>query len=249
MPSGKHRRPVCSAFASTLYIFVFASLSYADDLDDQPIPQTTDSNGDSFTLMNVEAMNAYRDERRNLLAESLAQSDLSSEHQDIVANAMAKLYVGIPVSSYTYSARNTYLKYEPTETTANYLVSVDGHIGYDDVPFTHTLTILSPFTYIPPDAIVSESGKLLDETDSSATFAFDIEFELQNDIDEDMIAEISDKMKWDLEFTINKANQSPELVVIKLNKPVRKRFRFKIQSVRLEFHYSLVEKCDCFAVH
>ena len=102
----EHRRTVITTCLSILTILSIGSFSYAQDEDDQATPQNTDSNSVAFTLMDVEAMIAHRDERRDTLAEALAESKLSAEHQELVSNAIAKAYVGVPVSSFTKTTKS-----------------------------------------------------------------------------------------------------------------------------------------------
>lgn len=244
----KNRCSVNTVLPLILFVFGFTILAHADDMEDPHSLQISESEGETFTVMDVETMRAYRDERRETLVESLTHSNLSTEHQELVANAMAKVYVGIPVSSYTQTNRVHSAKEDSYESTNTFYVNAAGFIQQEDAEYTQNLDTDSPFLYFPPVPFMAETGKLLDESDSSATFEFDFDL-LTVSADED--SEMSDfekKMKWVFQITVNTDDQVPERLTVKLAKPVRKRFLFKVSIFQMEFEYSLIESCGCFAV-
>ena len=193
-------------------------------------------------------MNTYLDERRDELVESLAQSDLSADHIELVANAMAKVYVGVPVSSYTHTSRIHSSREDPIESTNTYHVRAAGHIQQEGIEYTNTLDSNAPFMYFPPVPFESETGKVLDESDSTTTFEFELGFSIDADGDDDMMSDLAEKMKWVFEITVNNAEQAPEHITVKLAKPVRKRFLFKLSTFQMKFDYTFIENCGCFAV-
>lgn len=249
MPKIDHQSTPKSSSVFLLVILVLGSFSDADDEQEARPQQTIESEGEAFTVMDIEAMNTYRDERRNAFVESLAKSTLSIEHQELVANAMAKMYVGVPVGSYTEAIRTHNTRDEPFESTEMLRVSVRGYIQEESLFFARSLDSNSPFKYFPSDPFVPETGNLLDESDETATFLFDLAIPIEDSGENDMLAEFIENMNWLFEITVNKTKQTPELVVIKLEKPVRKRFLFKLSSVQLKLHYSFIESCDCFAIN
>lgn len=250
---------------SFLSIFIFASLGsfyYGEDEIDQEPPPNSDANGDgytvldeqeitnyvAFTAMDEEAMKVYREERRTELVESLSLSNLSAEHQELIASAIAKIYVGIPVSSYTFSSKVESSQEEDEESSISYHVRPTGHIQRGNLEVYHSLDTNNPFMYFPPVPFVSETGKLIRESDSTATFQFDFEFPMDSEDEDEMMAEFADQMKWTVEITVSKASEAPERLTIDLAKPIRKRFLFKMTNIKMDFHYSYIDDCDCFAV-
>lgn len=251
MHAMNHQRQPKTAYLSILFIIGFGIFSFADDVDDQQIPQTTDVDSDTFTLMEFEAMNVYRNSRRDALVESLALSNLSDEHQELISNAIAKIYVGIPVSSFKHTSRFESMQDETVVSTDTSHVSVDGHIQQENVSYKSSLNTNSPFMYFPPVPLVSETGKLLEESDSNATFEFDFNPSTEVEVEDVKRPDLTETLKfdWAIEFTVSKAEQAPERITIKLRKPVRKRFRFKMTTFQMDFHYSFIESCGCFAVN
>ena len=108
--------------------------------------------------MDVDAINDYQDKRRARLVESLTLSNLSNEHQDLLSSVMAKVFVGIPVSTFTETNRYEYKNEEPVENTDNWAVSDLGHIRHEIVPTLFSLTKASPFTFLPPVPFLPETG-------------------------------------------------------------------------------------------
>ena len=102
--------------------------------------------------------------------------------------------------------------------------------------------------YFPAVPFVSESGKLLRESDSSATFVFDYYFPLFHDAEDEMFANLAKKMKWVFEISVSKADLNPERITVKLAKPVRKRFVITYRTIQMDFHYSYSESCGCVTV-
>lgn len=248
MPKISHQGTPKHSSLLLFAILVLGPFSYAADEDEARLQQTIESEGEVFTVMDVEAMTIYRDERQTELIESLANSTLSIEHQELVANAMAKMYVGVPVSSYKEAVRTHSIRDEPFESNEMLRVSVRGYIQTESLFFARSLNSNSPFKYFPTDPFVLETGSLLDESDETATFLFDLAIPIEESGENDILAEFIEKMNWLFEITVNKTEQTPELVVIKLEKPVRKRFLFKLSSVQLELQYSFIESCGCFAI-
>ncbi|MYC25954.1 MAG: hypothetical protein F4X56_08580 [Gammaproteobacteria bacterium] len=248
MPTFTFTKVARFSFLFTFLLATLGSVYHGEDESDSEPPPISDENAHSFTVMDVEAMNVYRDERRTELIESLTLSNLSTEHQELIANAIAKSYIGIPVSSFTYSSEFESSQEEDAESTVTYHVRSTGHIQRENLEVYHGLDTNNPFVYFPPVPFVSETGKLIKESDSSAQFAFDFKFPMEDMSEDDMMADFVETMKWTFEVTVSKADQAPEHITLKLAKPIRKRFLFKLTTFQLDFHYSYVDSCDCFAV-
>ena len=242
------RRSVNTAHLMILLVFGLATHNYADDVDDAQTLQITESEVEAFTVMDVTAMRAYRNERLETLADALTRSNLSAEHQGLVANAMAKVYVGVPVGSYTHTTRTHSSREDPTESTNTYHVRAAGHIQRDNLEYKRSLDNASPFLYFPPVPFVAESGKLLDKSDSSATFQFEFDLLMENEGEDDMMSDLTEKMKWLFEIRVNTVDQAPERLTVKLAKTVRQRFLFKLTKLQMDFDYTFIDSCGCYAV-
>ena len=247
MPTRKQIQLVKVSFIS-IFLASSGTLYHGDDESILDSPLIADPNTNAFTLMDDGAMIVYRDERRAKLVKSLALSKLSSEHQELIANAMAKVYVGIPVSSYTFSTKFESSQDENSESTNTSHVRAAGHIQRGSLEVYHSLDTNSPFLYFPPVPFESDTGKLLKESDEVAQFEFDYDFPVEVTDEDGMMSDVAEKMRWVFEFTVDRVDQSPVRITVKLVKPVRKLFRFKLSKVQLDIEYAFVDGCDCFGV-
>lgn len=237
--------------SAVLHLFIVLGVfSYAEEEQQAQPPQSRESKGEAFSVMDFEAMKIYRDGRYAELTESLANSNLSTKHQELVANAIAKMYVGIPVSSYEQTTRTDSLQDEPIERTERLRISVAGYIQREPAytGYAWSLDANKPFKYFPFDALVPETGILIDESDTAATFVFDFHLPIEDLVEDNMLSNLAKKMNWLFEITVSKAEQSPEVVFLKLEKPVRKRFLFKLSTFEIEMRYSFIASCGCHAV-
>lgn len=242
----KLRARIIAGLAIVACVLAFSN-SLAED-DEQEPEASNASDYDFERLDTMEAINNYRDERHREATEGLASSKLSDEHQELLANAIAAMYIGVPLSSYTESEREESSDEEPTERSLRWVITGDGRIRHESesMSISHDLNTMSPFVYFPPLPINAASGRVLDESDTEASFVFD--FDMPMDMDEEDFSRLAEKMKWVAEITVNKHDQSPKSFVLKLEKAVRMRFLFKIKTFKMELHYSNIESCAGYAV-
>ena len=218
---------------------------------EEPTEETLESENSQFALLDTEeAISSFRDERRKQIIEGLSSSTLSSEHQELLASAMSKMYLGVPISSYTHSEREESSDEEPSESSFEYFVSEDGRIRHESERATINLNLTStnPFLYLPPLPFDASTGRVLEESDAETVFVFDFAMPI-DDEDDDEFAGLRDKMNWVAKVTVGKHDQSPKSLVLMLEKPVRKRFLFKLKTFSMEFVYTKAESCNGFAVN
>ena len=226
----------------------WVSYNYAEDEIEESIETLTNSKGETFTLMDMEAMIAYREKRHATLTEALVESSLSEEHQGLLASAMAKAFVGIPVSSYTEINRSVFKNEEPVENTDNWTVSDFGHIRHETIPTLYSLTKFNPFNYLPPTPFLPETGTLIEESEKEAKFEFDIDMFKFEDLGDSGLADYPGVFNLIVEVVANKIDQTPNSITIRLKKPLRQRFVFLLNTISMEYHYTFVESCGCSAI-
>lgn len=216
--------------------------------NEEAMPHSTNSKGEEYSVMDEEAMIAYREDRHEQLVESLALSNLSSAHQELFANALAAVFVGIPVSSYSQSTHGQMFSDEIPEERESWQVSAAGQIEGKDNPTVRRLTGDSPFRFFPPTPFLPETAKLIKDSEREATVVFELDLDESDSNGASFVSKYPGEFIWMFEFTANKKDQSPKRIEIKLKQPVRERFRYKITTVSTELLYSFVESCGCFAV-
>lgn len=237
--------PLFSFIIFVVFGLGFHSSSIAEE--EAKVTLSVNSKGEKFTTMNVEMLNAYRDERYTAVVESLTASELSQQHQQLVANAMAKAYLGVSVGSFTETSILGFDDEKSPSTTINWEVSEDGQIAGVNDASVGGLFHLSPFMALPPTPFIPKTGKLVEETDTTAKFVFELE-KLKDLGNEDIEnAELSKKFDWLIEITVNKADQSPKVIAMSLEHPARESSDPGLEQLNVEVHYQYVKSCDCFA--
>ena len=233
------------------YILVVAGLSSCSQFnsanESQP-DHAADSGGQHFTRMDVASMREYRDGRRAEFAESLAQSKLSKQHQELLANAMAKTYVGIPVSSFTEMNQFVGVDKEVSEETQNWSVTDAGYLQSETESTKLDLRFTPPFVALPLFAFLPETGRLLEESDTKATFEFKIDIGKHEDTIANMIFSLSTNTAWVMQISTIKSDQSPESVLLKIQPPTYESPEPTLEALSLEVRFSYIESCGCFAV-
>lgn len=239
-----------NAFLVLLISVVWISYNYAEDEIEATVESKTNSKGETFTLMDVDAMLTYRNERKVELEKSLELSNLSIAHQELIANAIAKAFVGIPLSSYTETSRHEQLKEEATESSDNWTIKEDGRMHHEVVPFfPGTLMTESPFVFLHPVPFLPETGKLLVSRTNEVTFEFDADSSKIDNVGESALADFPLQSSLMFEVIVDKSERTPKRITLKLRKPIRLPMIFAINTVSLQYDYSFVENCDCFAIH
>ena len=242
--------PLTNAFLVLLISVGWITYNFGEDENEAKVESQTNSKGESFTLMDVDAMVSYRNERQAELEESLERSNLSVEHQDLIANAMAKAFVGIPLSSYTETSRREQLKEEPTESSDNWTIKEDGHMHHEAVPFfPRSLTSDSPFIFLHAVPFLPETGTLLDSRANEVTFEFEADSSKIDNIGESALADFPLQSSLMFEVIVDTMEQTPKRITLKLRKPIRLPMIFAIKTVSLQYDYSFIENCDCFAIY
>lgn len=232
-----------------------------------------------FTVLaTTEDRDEYRAERHRDAVELLEPSSLAQEHKELLANALSKVYMGIAVGSYTRTARVEDSTEEESEENSNtWMVSETGVVHRDGEQVSNTLagTISdSPFQGGVAFAIIAENIRLASESDTEATFVWDVALsegaeameETADSLDSD--SEVADdvpiseadalrfvgglfgKGKFVSEITVDKSDESVKsYVMLRLENTVRRRLLFKITSMVMDLHFSFIESCDGYAVH
>ena len=235
-------------FGRLAVISCFLTLAVTLANAEQETEETSVEEEPYFTRLDtMEAINGYREDRYKKISEGLASSSLSEEHQELLATAMSKMYLGVPVSSFTQSEREESSDEEPSETNSSWSVTDDGQIKHASESITWGLNSASPFVYLPPLPFNASTGRVLEESDSEAKFVFDVDMTMFAETDNEF-PDMAKNMKWIAEVTVGTREQSPTSFVMRLEKPLRKRFLFKLSKFQMEFHYSYVDSCSGFAV-
>ena len=238
-----------NAFLVLLISVGWITYNYGEDENEAKVETLTNSKGETFTLMDLDAMVSYRTERKAELEESLELSNLSAEHQDLIANALAKAFVGIPLSSYSETSRQEHLKEETTESSDNWTIKEDGRMHHEVVPFfPGTLMTESPFVFLHPVPFLPETGTLLGSSTNEVTFEFEADSSKIDNVGESALADFPLQSSLMFEVIVDRNERAPKRITLKLRKPIRLPMIFAIKTVSLLYDYTFVENCECFAI-
>ena len=248
MRTRNKRRSSTIVFFTIPLFAIWISIGCTVDVTDQSSNESIDSAGDLHVRMDVKAMGEYRQSRREEFAGSLARSELSTEHQELLANVLAKLYVGVPMSSFS----ETYIDPKSSETdseiTENWRVTDAGYLQNETEPSQLDLRFNPLFIALPTPSFVPDSGQLLEESDTEAKFIFKLEKKGKSLNVVEALYWLDRNSDWVMEITVAKNDQSPKTIVLKIESPDIERPDPRLVSQSYEFHYSFVESCGCFAV-
>lgn len=244
----RQKSPIFLGLALLSCMVTFATTLANGEQTTEEIPVTEETH---FTLMDTEeAISRYRSERHKKITEGLASSSLSDEHRELLATAMSKMYLGVPVSSFTHMEREESSdREEPSESKANFFVSDDGRIQHANESIVYGLNSTSPFVSLPLLPFTPATGKVLSESDTEVIFIFDVDSKMLAEAEGDDPSGMLEKMKLVAELAVGKLDQSPTRFVLRLDKPLRKRFIFKLSKFHIELHYSYIESCSGYAVN
>ena len=229
-----------------------------------------------FTVLaTTEDRDEYRALQREAAVELLEPSSLSQEHKELLANALSKVYMGIPVGSYTRTVRvEDSTEEESEEHSSTWMVNESGVVHRDGEQVDYTLARAisnSPFQGSMAFAIDAEKIRLARETDTEATFVWEIDMSegakameetadsLDSEVAEDAPMSEADAMravgglfgkgKFVGEITVDRSDESVKhYVMLRLENTVRRRLLFKITSMVMDHHFSFIEDCDGYAV-
>ncbi|MYC25950.1 MAG: hypothetical protein F4X56_08560 [Gammaproteobacteria bacterium] len=229
-----------------LCVIGWGAYSQSDDKVALPFSHTSN---EEFVAIDETAKNAYRAGRYERLKEALSGSNLSSAHQELFANALADVFVGAPVSDFGLAGAEDILSPKLIEEHQSWLLSDASHEEIKDRPVIRRLTVSDPFEYFPPNPFSPETAKLIEDSESEATVAFQLDLAESDLSDESLLSNYRGKLSWIFQVTANKNDQSPKLIEIKLKRPLRKLFRFKITTLSTKLHFSFIESCGCFGVN
>lgn len=231
-----------------LLVAVCVPICSVADVVDQSANESIDSADDLHVRMDVKAMGEYRKSRRDEFAGSLARSELSTEHQELLANVLAKLYVGVPVSSFSETYNDAKLSETDSEITENWRVTDAGYLQNETESTPMDLRFNPLFIALPTPSFVPDSGQLLDESDTEAKFIFKLDKKGKSSSVIEELYWLDSNSDWAMEITAAKHDQSPKTIVLKIESTDIERPDPRLVSQSYEFHYSFVESCGCFAV-
>lgn len=209
-----------------------------------------------YATFDVESKNEYRMTRYNDVVSGLNQTSFAKEHQELLAQALSKLYVGIPVCSYVSSHEVQGDLFEESSESGKWKVTRKlGQRFAGELPdgwISHSKPLrspMSPFVYIPAIPFSLAEGSVAAETSKGVTFSFPLDTLLFAHARANRwIRWLADQADWVIEISVDKERQAPRTMKFRLLEPVRKRMQYSFNSVDVTMTYSYIENCKFHAM-
>ena len=213
-----------------------------------------------FVTMNTQQKDEYRDEcYKNILSE-LNQTSFAAAHQELLAQALSKMYVGIPVCAYTYSYETQGELFKEVDVVGD--LGMDGRWSVLPRGIQDYISELpegwqfrrkplypptSPFVYIPAIPFSFSDGTVSKEASTTAAFSFPLD-NLLFVHSHRRVEWLAKQADWNIELTIDKDGQAPKALNFLLAEPVKNPMRYSFDVVEISMKYTFVENCEFHAL-
>ena len=194
----------------------------------------------------------FQEMRYQEVLSELESTSLMPTDQKMLAQALSKLYVGIPLSTYTHSdvVKGEFSK--NNELVGNWEIVPNGTHRFRVEPPNESrlrkpiYAPTSPFIYFPAVPFKLTEGTLSNQSETMTTFLFPLDRQLFAEAPF-LIRWVTELTDWMIEFTIDTQNQSPQTIKIRLAEPVRKRGRYSFDRVDVSMNFKYIESCELYA--
>ena len=204
---------------------------------------------DEFKILSELEAQSYQRERYLEIKDELKKSPFTPEHQDLLAQALSKNFIGMPVSSFRQESVSESMDSEPVEEVETIAILDTGLVKNDSFQSYSLDGAFTPFPHIPIMPLDPTDGRVLTETDSEITFRFDVDVETP---DEEETPHFFDNLIRDLELvvdlTIDQKNRSMKTASFHLLKPIKQLFLFTFKNFKITYDYEYIDDCGCMAV-
>lgn len=208
---------------------------------------------EGFSILSPSEAEQYQKERLEEFKSELEVSDLSTTHQDLLAQALSDTFKGIPISTFQLDQVIESEFGDPREISETLVVEDTARV--QDMKFkSRSFSVTgfdTPFSYREGVPVLPESGRVLEETESKISFRFDVDVDyLFSDFrgspfhfPEGFIQE--ERIDFVMDITINKEDRYLKRSSLHLTKPLRKLFMFSIKTLEITLDYEFVKECGC----
>ena len=210
----------------------------------------------TFTILNEVDRLSYQKEQAQKIKERLASSELSAEHQDLIAEAISKFHGGVPVGSYREETVEESLgEDELLDGVRTVSILDNGYAAIEGSQETPVELIQTPFHHvlIPLTLWDHSSGKVVSKKNSKITFRFDKPFVAPREGEEfgeafQTISNYLRRMELVAEVTIDKNSRTVLRYSERLLRSFGKMFVFRVKKLDDVKHYQFLEECACMVV-
>ncbi|MCY3541279.1 MAG: hypothetical protein OXH31_05155 [Gammaproteobacteria bacterium] len=202
--------------------------------------------------MNTFEKEKFQEKRYQEVLSELKLTALTPADQELLAQAFSKLYVGVPLSNYTYadvvkgefSNKNEWVGNWEIVPDGAHKLQVERPDGFR--PSKPLYSATSPFIYFPAVPFSLMDGTTSKQSETMTTFTFPLDRQLFAEAPS-LIRWVTELTDWMIEFTVDKQKQTPLAIKIRLAEPVRKRGRYSFDRVDVNMSFTYIESCEVHA--
>lgn len=200
-----------------------------------------------FTLDDIRK---FRDHRYIRFMESLSETQLSEENQELIALSLSQAYSGVPVCSFDFALDSAGSEAFPSEEKARWRVLKSGGIERENKLARRHLRD-APFSFVPNNPFDLVHGKVVVERKSSVKFRFPLipQFIAPN-LDSDAVRVLR-KLDWIAELTVDIKNKAPRRLLLTLDSEDSRAHSplVSFDVARVEYLYQYNESCQYYEVY
>lgn len=212
------------------------------------------------TYMDATEKKEFQAKRYDEVMSELKHTSLEPADRELFAQALSKLYVGVPLCKYTYSDEVKGELFDNNSLVGKWEVVPKGVQRFrselpDIISMMKPLySPTSPFVYMPATPFSAPfipfsitDIKMLNKTTTRATFVFPFDHQLFADAHY-RVRWLMEQTDWRIELTVDKEKQSPQMLKIRLAQPVKKRMRYSFDKVEVSMNFTYIESCEFHAL-
>lgn len=210
--------------------------------------------------MDTRKKEEFQEKRFQEVLSELKHTSLKSADRELFARALSKLYVGVPLCKYTYSDEVRGELFDNNSLVGKWEVVPKGVQRFrselpDKISMMKPLySPTSPFVYIPATPFSAPlipfsitDIKVLNKTSTQVIFIFPFDHQLFAAAHY-RVRWLMEQTDWRIELTVDKEEQSPQMMKIRLAEPVKKRMRYSFDKVDVSMNFTYIENCEFHAL-
>ncbi len=207
---------------------------------------------EEFRLLTESEAQLHRASLYDEVKENLNTSRLKKAHQDLIAEAFSKAMSGVPVGSFQRTDVTEQTDIETKEETGKYVVVETGFVEEKETGrqtyFASTPTPFNTAHFLPIDF---KRGHVSAQNKTDITFRFRTKTELSmaDEHHELLDALVAQKnIRWTMDLTIDKDDRTMKRASFYLERPIRKWFLYRVDTIRTIFDFEFIDDCGCMGV-
>ena len=207
---------------------------------------------EEFQILTESEAQLHRASLYDEIKDNLNTSRLKKAHQDLIADAFSNAMSGVPVGTFQRTDVREQTDIETKEETGKYTVVETGYVEDMETGrqtyFARTSTPFYVAHFLPFDfkrAHVSAQSK------TDITFRFHAKTQLsqledRHELLDDLVGH--QNISWAMELTIDKDNRTMKRASFYLDRPIRKLFLYRLDTIRTTFDFEFFDDCGCMGV-